>query len=67
MNINLVRYDSSLSNGVNRYSKTLYSGLTEIYGNGNSIKERRVRKIEIGGHFGLISFLKNTLPLQWLQ
>lgn len=55
MNINLVRYDSSLNNGVNRYSKTLYSGLTEIYGNRNSIKELRVRKIEIGGHFGLIS------------
>ena len=55
MNINLVRYDSSLNNGVNRYSKTLYAGLKRIYGNNNSIKEQRVRKIEVGGHFGLIS------------
>ena len=55
MNINLLRYDSSLNNGVNRYSETLFKGMVNVYGKQNKISEYKVRKLELYGHFGLIS------------
>ncbi len=55
MNFNLIRYNSNLNNGVNRYASTLYSGLREEYGDRKNIQEIRVGKFEIMGHFGLVS------------
>lgn len=55
MNINLLRYDSALNNGINRYSETLYKGMVNVYGSQNKISEYRIRKLEPYGHFGLIS------------
>lgn len=55
MNVNIIRYDSDLNNGVNRYASTLYKGMNQLYTKDHSIKEIRVRKLELFGHFGIIS------------